>query len=305
MLLAAALVSLFAAAPAPKVPEPLPAASAAASALPQATPWILPPVRAGVKVEAAEGDGRKLLLDCEKHFLKIHSLRGTIRERSIILGVDTQPSETETDFWMRPAEEKVRFEKSVPLPHTVVFNGKHLWVWSPKENAALEAEAADLDAASRTAFDVVPGFGIDVIAPVGLDQYRTEVKRVEGTRTVVILTPMDSAPSRATIQIVVDPAKHVVERLVIVVGDLGIADSEMMDFVEAKPGIFFPSRVHSRLLLPDGTSVEKLRMYERMKYDAPIEDAKFTFDVPADAKRIPLAQGAASASVGSSAASGH
>jgi len=263
------------------------------------TPSELPkPAASPVATADVTAEGRKLLLKCEKAFLRIGSMKGTIREKAIEHdhSEDEPAAETESDFLYKRigGNENVRFENVVPLPHSVIFDGKTIWIWSPRENAAVQEPLERVDIQTRAALSLQPGFGIDPLAPIPLDEFRTEVKKIEGpkgTQTVVTLTPLDSKAPRATMQLVVDPEKLLVTRIVSLAGEgTALADVELTDPVEAKPGIWFATKVHTRMTVGDGTTLERLRSYERLKFDAPIEDSKFTFQVPEGAKIVPLEQ---------------
>lgn len=268
---------------------------AAASATPAASPAATP----AAGPEDAALDGRRLLLDCEKQFLRLTSMKGTIRDRAVHheIAARGKPSEhpvqeTESDFVYKRFD-RIRFENLLPVPHSVIWNGEKLWIWSPQENAVVEERAEDVPLTARAGLSVQPGFGIDLLAPIPLDAYAVEVKRIVGTtgvsQTVVTLTPMDKDVPRATMRLVVDPEKRVVTRIAASVGeDIQVSDVQLSEFVEAVPGIWFATRVHSRTLLGDGTQLEQLRSFERMKFNVPVEDSKFEFRAPEGAKVVPL-----------------
>lgn len=280
-----------------------------------------------VEVPAAEGapatadapeiDGRKLLLKCEKRFLKIESMKGTIRDQIIHHdGSDdasTPPQPITSDFvYVRGAldkgvEPRIRFENVRPLPHSVIWNGDKLWIWSPQENAVVEEPAKDVPMTVRAAFGVQPGFGIDHLAPIPIDAYRADVKRVVAKgkdvkspstgHLVVTLTPIDNQVPRATMQLVVDPEKLYVTRILTLVGQPGggaiaLSDVELTQPVEVAPGTWFPTRVHSLATIGDGTQIEQVRTYERLKFNLKVEDTKFSFQIPEGATKIPLAMAA-------------
>lgn len=273
----------------------------AAVPVPSSTPALPKPLASPVATPDVTAEGRKLLLKCEKNFLKIGSMKGSIRERAVQHDSSSRASDakgdaafqTESDFLYKRISgvENVRFENVVPVPHSVIFDGKTVWIWSPQENAAVQEAAERVDLQTRAALSLQPGFGIDPIAPIPLDEFRTEVKRVEGPKgvqTVVTLTPLDSSVPRATMQLVVDPEKLIVLRIVSLAEGTTLADVELTDPVEAKPGIWFATKVHTRMTMGDGNTIERLKSYERLKFDVAIDDAKFTFQVPAGAKLVPL-----------------
>lgn len=257
-----------------------------------------PSMPAGAPVAApAELDGRKLLLKCEKQFLKLTSLKGTIKDRGIHHEAGGAPDqdevvETESDFLYKRYDD-VRFENVVPVPHSVIWNGTTLWVWSPQENAAVQEKADDVPMGTRAALSLQPGYGIDLLAPIPIDEYAASVKKAEGpagSAIVVTLTPVDTSHPRATMQLVVDPEKLLVTRIVSSFGEgAAISDVELSSPVEAAPGIWFETQVHSRTRLADGSSLEQLRTFERLKFNVPIEDSNFSFKVPDGVKVVPLA----------------
>lgn len=253
---------------------------------------------AATSVEPA--DGRRLLLDCEKRFLRVETLRGTTKTRSTIWKVgETAPTveDSQSDFWYRRSEE-VRFENAHPIPNTVVWNGKTLWIWSPSENAIVEEPAASAPLATRTMLSVHPGFGIDHLAPIPIDDFRAEAKPIaESTlakdggapgNVVVTLTPLANEAQRATTQVVVDPVRRFVRRIVSRVTESGpvISDVRFSDEVEGRPGTWFAKRVVTKQLLPDGSTLESEKTYERLRFDAPVDDAKFRLDIPEGALRV-------------------
>ena len=101
-----ALLAILAAVPAPPRPTPAPIATADTPA-----------------------EGRRLRLKSEKSFLRIGSMKGTIREKAIQHGsaesADDPASETESDFLYKRISgmENVRFETVVPVPLSVIFDG--------------------------------------------------------------------------------------------------------------------------------------------------------------------------------------
>src|SRR5205823_7872360 len=135
--------------------------------------------------------------------------------------------------------------------------------------AAVQEKAADVPMDTRAALSLQPGYGIDLIAPIPIDEYQAEVKRVEGplgSSVVVSLTPVDTSHPRATMRVVVDPEKLLVNRIVSSFGEgAAISDVELSSPVEAAPGIWFNTQVHSRTKLADGSSLEQLRSFERLK----------------------------------------
>ena len=65
------------------------------------------------------------------------------------------------------------------------------------------------------------------------------------------------------------------------ISDVGLADE-----VEARPGVWFARRVTTRELLPDGSTVESVKSYERLRFDGAIDNAKFEMTLPKDALRV-------------------
>ncbi len=266
--------------------------------------------------DAPEIDGRKLLLTCEKKFLKLETIKGTIRDQVLQHdGEDdgkTIPQAISSDFVYhrgaiaKDAQPRIRFENVRPLPHSVIWNGDKFWIWSPQENAVVEEAATAVPMAIRAAFGVQPGFGIDPLAPIPIDEYRADVHRIVGSakgkgdvkstatgHLVVTLTPIDNKAPRATMQLVVDPEKHYVTRILTLVGQpnggaLSLSDVQYSNPIEAAPGVWFPTRVHSLATVGDGGQLEQVRTYERLKFNVKIEDAKFSFQIPDGATKIPL-----------------
>ena len=245
---------------------------------------------------APEGlpNGRRLLLDCEKQFLRIESLKGTLRTRSVVHGGKSEPgpvSERRSDY-LYARFDRVRIENAAPLEHTVIWNGKTLWIWSPRENAAVEQATSKVSALSRTMLSVQPGFGIDLLAPIPLDAYRAEATAAapeESGDVVVTLTPVDKAVPRATMQLVVDTARtHVTRMLVLTERGTVLSDLRLTKPVEAKPGIWFATQIEVRQLLDDGSTLEELRTWERLAFDMDVDPSRFEFTVPDGATRVPV-----------------
>lgn len=235
-------------------------------------------------------DGRKLLLDCEKQFLRIESMRGTVRTRSVVHGGGREASavtERRSDFTYARFD-RIRWENTAPLEHTVVWNGKTLWVWSPRENAAVEEPASKVTPLSRAALSVQPGFGIDLLAPIPLDAYRASAAPPgESGEVVVTLEPIDSRAQSATMQLIVDPARRMVTRMMVKgEGTSLLSDVRFKKPVEAKPGIWIATQVESRQLLADGSTLEELKTFERLAFDVPVDESRFEMKVPADATRV-------------------
>ena len=233
-------------------------------------------------------DARRLLLTCEKRFLHLHSIEGTMR-RAAARG--DEKAETETDFAYRD-DDHAFFENAYPVPHSVYWDGATLTVWSPQENAVVQEPASHLSMAERAVFGVEPGYGLDPLGPIALDRYVGDVKDGEGGAKVVTLTPVDKRDPRATMRLVVDPEKWVVTRIETNEEGLGIVSSvQSLDgFVEAKAGIWFATTRRTESVLSDGTKVEESLVLERLKFDQTIDDSRFSFEVPKGARRIPLAQ---------------
>lgn len=231
-------------------------------------------------------DARRLLLSCEKRFLHLHSIQGTMR-RSATRGSETQ--QTESDFAYRD-DDHVLFENAFPVPHTVYWDGATLTIWSPQEDAVAQEPASRLSMTERALFGVEPGYGLDPLGPIALDRYVPSVKEGDGGAKVVTLTPVDKSDPRATMRLVIDPEKRVVTRIETSEEGLGIVSSvESLDgFVEAKPGIWFATTRRTESVLSDGTKVAESLALERLKFDETIADARFTFEVPKGARRIPL-----------------
>jgi len=248
--------------------------------------WI-----AAAPAPASAVDGRRLLLDCEKSYLKIETMRGTIKTRSTAYPAgQTDPvvEDAVSDFWYRRFNN-IRYENTRPLPHTVISDGKTLWIWSPSEDAIVEEPLESATLAARTLLSVHPGFGIDHLAPIPLDDFRATTKPKEGTTDVVVtLSPLANETLRATLELVVDPDRRFVRQIRTLVKEGGtvISDVRFADEVEAKPGIWFARRVTTKELLPDGSTVEQVKVYERLKFDAPIDAKKFAFEPPAGAHRV-------------------
>ena len=251
--------------------------------------------------KATTPEGRRLLLDCEKQFLRIESMKGTLKTRSIIHGGGDESSgvqERLTDFAYKRFD-RVRFENTVPVPHSIIWNGTTLWIWSPQENAAVEKKADEITIAARSMLSLQPGFGLDLIAAIPLDAYlataspaaASDVKANGSGDTVVILAPIDKTVPRATMQLVVDSRRKLVTRILTMteVGGTLISDVRLSTPVEAKPGAWFATKVESRELLPDGSTLEQVRTFERLKFDVPIEDSKFEFRIPEGATVVPVA----------------
>lgn len=252
-----------------------------------AAAWILaaPPLPPAVPV-----DGRRLLLDCEKSFLKIETMRGTIKTRSTAYAngtVEPIVEDAVSDFWYRRFND-IRFENVKPLPHTVISDGKTLWIWSPQENAIVEEPLDSATLATRTLLSVHPGFGIDLLAPIPLDDFRASTKADEAGDVVVTLVPLANETLRATLELVVDDERRFVRRLRTLVKEGGtvISDVRFTDEVEAKPGVWFARKVATKELLPDGSTVEQAKTYERLRFDVAVETKKFTFDPPEGALRV-------------------
>jgi outer membrane lipoprotein-sorting protein len=188
--------------------------------------------------------------------------------------------------------DRVRIENAAPLEHTVIWNGETLWIWSPRENAAVEQPAKDVSTLSRTLLSVQPGFGIDLLAPIPLDAYRAEAAAAasgEAGEVVVTLTPVDKAVPRATMQLVVDTArKHVTRMLVLTERGSVLSDLRLTKPIEAKPGIWFATQIEVRQLLEDGSTLEELRTWERLAFDVTVDPTRFEFKVPDGATRVPV-----------------
>ena len=236
-------------------------------------------------------EARRLLLTCEKRFLHLHTIQGTMH-RIATRGDEKQ--ETESDFAYRD-DDHVFFENTFPVPHSVFFDGTTLTIWSPQENAVVQEPASHLSMPERTVFGVEPGYGLDPLGPIALDRYVGSVKDGDGADAgtrIVTLTPVDKRDPRATMRLVVDPQKRVVTRIETSEEGLGIVSSvESLDgFVEAGPDIWFATTRRTESVLSDGTKVQESLVLERLKFDETLDDARFTFDVPKGARRIPLAQ---------------
>ena len=252
---------------------------------------------------AAAVDGRRLLLDCEKSFLAIETIRGTTKTRSTAYPSGQMEPVVEdaiSDFWYRRFDD-IRFENVKPLPHTVIANGTTLWIWSPSENAIVEEPLASATLAARTLLSVYPGFGIDHLAPIPLDDFRAIAKPAAGSTDVVVtLVPLANETLRATLQIVVDPGRRFVRQILSLVREGGtvISDVRFSDEVEARPGVWFARRVVTKELLPDGSTVEQVKVYERLRFDTPIDAKKFAFETPEGAQRVRVVDVAASTKSG-------
>lgn len=236
-------------------------------------------------------DGRRLLLDCEKQFLRIESMKGTLRTRSLVHGGKAEigpVSERRSDF-VYARFDRARFENTAPLEHTVVWNGETLWIWSPRENAAVVQPAAKVSMTSRAMLSVQPGFGLDLLAPIPLDAYAAS-SAPGGTsgEVVVTLSPIDNAVPRATMQLVVDSGRRFVTRMVLLEGTTVTSDVRLRKPVEAQPGNWFATQVEVRQLLDDGSTLEELRTFERLAFDVPVEPSRFEFVVPEGATRVPV-----------------
>ena len=242
---------------------------------------------------APELEARSLLLDCEKQFLRLETVQGTMRARSVVHGGGLAPSavaERLSDF-VYARDRGVRFENTAPLPHTVVWDGASVRVWSPQENAFVQERGEDVPASSRALLSVQPGFGMDLLAPVPLDAYRASAAPApEGTAdgdVVVTLVPRDGAADRATLRFVVDTAKRRVTRI-LALSERGtpVSDVHLAAPVEARPGIWVATRLEMRQLLADGSTLEELRTFERLRFDAPVRADAFVLEPPADAVRV-------------------
>lgn len=252
----------------------------------------------------APADGRRLLLDCEKSFLKIETIRGSTKTHSTAYpNGQTDPivEDAVTDFWYHRFHD-IRFENTRPLTHTVISDGKMLWIWSPLENALVEEPLESAAIAARTLLSLHPGFGIDHLAPIPLDDFRATVKPKDGTSDVVVtLTPLANETLRATLQIVVDPDRHFVRQILSLVKEGGtvISDVRFSDEVAVKPGVWFAKRVVTKELLPDGSTIEQVKVYERLKFDTPIDPKKFAFEAPEGSRRVRVVDVEASKKSGS------
>lgn len=269
-----------------------PASAPSAKPVPQMTEVPAAP-DAPMTVDAPGVDGRKLLIKCEKQFLKLETIKGTIRDRVVHLETaEKAPVQETTSDFLYKRFDSVRFENLVPVPHSVIWNGKMLWINSPQENAVVQEPAEKVPFGARAALSLTPGFGIDHLAAIPLDEYKADVKRIVGTgreELVVTLTPVDLKTPRATMQLVVDPEKLVVTRILSLVSEgLQVSDVQMSNVVLAAPGVWFATRVHTRSMLGDGTMAEQLRTYDRLKFNVPIDDSRFTFSVPEGVKVVPL-----------------
>ena len=241
-------------------------------------------------------DGRRLLLDCEKQFLRLASIEGTLRVRSVLhepRGGGIGPIEERRSDFVYARFDRVRFENVVPVPHSVIWNGETLWIWSPRENAAVEQPAEAVSALSRSLLSLQPGFGIDLLAPIPLDAYRARTERVtggaEGENDVrVVLEPADE--DRAPMELYVDRAKRMVTRIRVLSRPEGapVSDVRLTKPVQAKEGIWFATQVEARQLLADGSTLEELRTFERLKFDAAVDERLFEFTLPEGATRVPV-----------------
>ena len=237
-------------------------------------------------------DGRRLLLDCEKQFLRIESAKGTVRTRSVVHGGKSSERgpvvERRSDF-LYARFDRIRLENTAPLEHTVIWNGKTLWIWSPRENAVVEQPAAKVPMASRAMLSVQPGFGLDLLAPIPLDAYAaTTAEGSSDGEVVVTLTAIDKDIPRATMQLVVDTGRRFVTRMILLEGTTMLSDVRLKKPVEAKPGIWFATQVEARQLLGDGSTHEELRIYERLAFDVAVDDARFELVVPEGARRVSI-----------------
>lgn len=254
---------------------------------------ILAALLSSTAIAASElPDGRRLLLDCEKQFLRIETIKGTLRTRSLVHGGGSDErgpvSERRSDF-VYARFDRVRFENTAPLEHTVVWNGKTLWIWSPRENAVVEQPAEKIAMSSRAMLSVQPGFGLDLLAPIPLDAYAaTSAAGAKEGEVVVTLSPVDKTVPRATMQLVVETGRRFVTRMVLLDGATILSDVRLGKPVEAKPGIWFATQVEMRQLLADGSTLEELRTFERLGFDVLVDPSRFELVVPKDATRVSI-----------------
>lgn len=246
-----------------------------------------------VLATAEAPDGRRLLLDCEKQFLRLETIQGTVHARTLVHGGGLDPSpiaERRSDF-VYARDRGVRFENTAPLPHTVVWDGVSVRVWSPQENAFVEERAEDVPMTSRTMLSVQPGFGMDLLAPVPIDAYRASAAPAPaGTPdgdVVVTLVSREETGRHATLRFVVDSARKRVTRI-LALSERGtpVSDVTLAAPVEARDGIWVATRLEMRQLLADGSTYEEVRVYERLKFDAPVEASAFALEAPPDATRV-------------------
>jgi len=214
-------------------------------------------------------------------------------------------SERRSDFHYARFD-RMRLENTAPLEHTVIWNGKTLWIWSPRENAVVEQPAENVAMASRAMLSVQPGYGLDLLAPIPLDAYAaSSAPGATDGEVVVTLSPQPEAAAgrgwgsggetpgnnvkavpRATMQVVVDTGRRFVTRMALLSGTTILSDVRLAKPVEAKPGIWFATQVEVRQLLDDGSTLEELRTFERLAFDGPVDASRFELVVPEGATRV-------------------
>lgn len=195
-------------------------------------------------------------------------------------------SERRSDFHYARFD-RMRLENTAPLEHTVIWNGKTLWIWSPRENAVVEQPAEKVAMASRAMLSVQPGYGLDLLAPIPLDAYAaSSAPGATDGEVVVTLSPIDKAVPRATMRVVVDTGRRFVTRMALLSGTTILSDVRLAKPVEAKPGIWFATQVEVRQLLDDGSTLEELRTFERLAFDGPVDASRFELVVPEGATRV-------------------
>lgn len=255
--------------------------------------WPAAAVVPGSPPAAPALDGRRLLLDCEKQFLRLESVQGTVRARSLVHGggFERSPVAERLSEFVYARDLGVRFENAAPLPHTVVWDGESVRIWSPGENAFVSEPAERVSPHARALLSVQPGFGMDLLAPVPLDAYRASAAAAPAGTTdgdvVVTLVPLDAGGERATLRFVVDSARKRVTRI-LALSERGtpVSDVRLVEPVEARPGIWIATRLEMRQLLADGSTLEELRTFERLRFDAPVSRSVFELEAPANALRV-------------------
>jgi len=209
----------------------------------------------------------RVLLKIEKKFQEIDSISGNF-QKTITMTNESVEISGELHY-KKP--DKIRIIHSDPVAQDLRSDGKRLYFKSEKED--INKELSSLSAEERDTYSMVPGFGIDLLAPIKVELY--DFKTIEDELNTIKIVAIHKKNNVTAIEFGVDKKKNAVTFIKYrsyVGKEIYTTQIDFTDFKEIEKDNWFAMKV--TVTAKDAFTQEET-MYNNMKFNIELEDSLF------------------------------
>lgn len=231
------------------------------------------------------------LLEAARRLNRLRTIRGftdqrvETRGRTLLLRASF--------LFARP--RSIRYEYVEPVEQTILCDGETVWMLPPRpteREAApphegrrrwVQRELRALGITERSSLGLIPGYGLDLLAPLPVDSFTYSFEARGPRRTTVLLSPRaDGPPGLQALRIDLDPTLAVVTAIRFYVGGADAqAQGEVRysDFQATPEGVFFPRRAQTVWRLEGGDLRVDAR-HRSLVFNRPVPPERFQPGAP-------------------------